>query len=118
MAGDYNAKLELSIQRNNIKQKESRNGRMLRETVEDTETIAVNINPKDCERTRENRNNSSEKSVIDYIVTTRDVANNIEHLKVDIEGTYRIKGKKESDHNTILITVKCDIHQTTERKKI
>ena len=48
-------------------------------------------------------------SIIDYILTTEKIASHVNEIKIDEEGTYRIKGNKESDHNTILMEVDISI---------
>ena len=47
--------------------------------------------------------------------------NQIKDIKVDEQGMYRIKGRTESDHNTILVTINTDIKprkETTKRWKL
>ena len=44
--------------------------------------------------------------LLDYIITTEAIERNTTSLIIDEEGTLRIKGKKESDHNTILMAIK------------
>ncbi len=97
LAGDFNAKLKVSIPEKNIHQEMSRNGELLQELIEDTETIPINTLNNTCEWTRENRRNQSEKSVIDYILVTPDTQPNICETRVDTSGTHRLKGRKETD---------------------
>ena len=56
--------------------------------------------------TRVNRKKSKEKSVIDYILASPYIAKGIQTLNVDEEGHLRVKGKNETDHNTITMTTK------------
>ena len=56
--------------------------------------------------TRVNRKKSEEKSVIDYILASPYIAKAIQTLIVDEEGHLRVKGKNETDHNTITTTIK------------
>ncbi len=58
LAGDFNAKLELNIPDKNIYQSTSRNGEMLKELLEDTDSQAINTKNNVCEWTRENRKKS------------------------------------------------------------
>ncbi len=44
---------------------------MLKELLEGTDSEAINMKKNVCEWTRENRKNPNEKSVIDYIITTK-----------------------------------------------
>ena len=57
--------------------------------------------------TRVNRNNPNEKSVIDYVIMPEEHSKWITENIVDEQGTMRIKGRKESDHNTMLVTIAC-----------
>lgn len=114
LAGDFNAKLNIKIPEKNINQKISRNGELLKELLEDTETIPINTDPTICEWTRENRKNPNEKSVIDYIIVTPETQANIVETRVDKAGTHRLKGKKETDHNTILLELDNTIHPATQ----
>ncbi len=57
--------------------------------------------------TRVNRNKPSERSVIDYIVVKKEDSAAVTENIVDEIGQYRIKGMKDTDHNTLLITFKC-----------
>ncbi len=102
LMGDFNAKIKVDIR--HATQPESRNGKYLQELIETTQTYPTNLQSKTGLWTRENRNNESEKSIIDYILTTADIANNVENIEVDEAGTHRLKGKKQSDHNTITLT--------------
>ena len=40
---------------------------------------------------------------IDYVLMTEEAAQTTKYLEIDEEGTHRLKGKEDSDHNTILI---------------
>ena len=57
--------------------------------------------------TRVNRNKPSEKSVIDYIITTPTIHKHKNRIMMitDESGEFRVKGKKESDHNTMILTI-------------
>ena len=60
---------------------------------------------------------TSEKSVIDYVLTTPQIAKNIQSIIVDEDGSLRVKGKKESDHNTIVMSIKInDSRQPTYKQ--
>lgn len=59
--------------------------------------------------------------MIDYILTSPEIENAITSIIIDEEGAHRIKSKKESDHNTILMTIKINtprMPQYTERWKL
>ena len=69
----------------------------------------ANTQPGTCAWTREHRKNDKEKSIIDYILVSKDQEQNIEEIRVDTQGTHRLKGREETDHNTILMTIKKQI---------
>ena len=103
IAGDFNAKI--TINNKECKQSESRNGKMLQNIIEDNNLIVANLKADAGIWIRVNKKNNKEKSVIDHILTTPYVANNIQTLIVDEEGHLRIKGKNETDHNTITMSI-------------
>ncbi len=102
----------------NIKQKISRNGEMLKELLEDTDSIAINMRKDVCQWTREHRRNASEKSVIDYVIVTQKSQQNIKATRIDVEGTHRLKGKEETDHNTILMETDFEVKTKPTYKKV
>ena len=68
--GDLNAKVEINS--HECKQKESRNGNILQEYIRQTNTIILNKTENHQGTwTRVNRKNNNERSVIDYIITSR-----------------------------------------------
>ncbi len=118
LVGDFNAKLNIHLPEKKITQKMSRNGEILQGLLNDTETVAVNMNKDVCQWTREHRKNQNEKSVIDYIITTNKSKEKIKLTRIDTEGTHRLKGKEETDHNTILMETNFDVRTTPTHKKI
>ncbi len=96
----------------------SRNGELLKELIEDTETIPINMDPKVCDWKRENRKRKQEKSVIDYILVTPETLPNVKEIRVDTAGTHRIKGKEETDHNTILLELNNNINTYNQPRNI
>ena len=112
--GDFNAKL--NIEENNVKQQMSANGKHLKNLIDMNKLETVTIKPDTTKWTRQNRNNTEEKSVIDYIITTPKTAMTTTETIVDEEGAYRIKGNKESDHNTLLMEFNLNIPK--EKRKI
>ena len=68
--------------------------------------------------TRVNRNNHLEKSVIDYILATPQVAKQSKNIIIDETGNLRMTGRKESDHNTITMETKCQTRESQEKKWI
>ncbi len=118
LLGDFNAKLEINIPAKNIYQTQSRNGEILKSLLEDTETVALNTKENVCEWTRENRKKTEEKSVIDYAIVTRKTETKVREIRVDIEGTHRLKGKEETDHNTILLETDMQIKEKPTVKRV
>ena len=92
LAGDFNAKLQINT--NSCKQYISRNGKLLGEIMDNNDLTPANLNSNHGIWTRVNRKNAEKKSVIDYILTTEQMARNIQSVIVDEEGNLRIKGKK------------------------
>ena len=87
-------------------QTENSNGKKLQRIIDNNSLIPISTKAHYGLWTRVNRNNTEERSVIDYIITTETIERNTTSLIIDKEGTLRIKGKKESDHNTILMAIK------------
>ena len=114
LTGDFNAKLE--IKEKNHQQKISPNGKHLQNLINMNMLQTANINSESIGWTRQNRKNENEKSIIDYIIATEGIAAHIKETITDEKGTYRIKGKKESDHNTLLMEINTNIIK--ERKTI
>ena len=110
--GDYNAKIQ--INHPTYQQKTSRNGTLLAQLLEDTNTQpGPTTSTETIHWTRENRNNPNEKSIIDYVIADANIAKQITELKIDDIGLLTLKGKKDTDHNTITLTVK---RQTSKPK--
>ena len=55
--------------------------------------------------TRVKKKDTSERSVIDYILASQEVAKMIKYIEIDEHGTMRLKGKEETDHNTITVEI-------------
>ena len=81
--------------------------------IEDTKLTPINTQERTYKWTRQNRKNPTEKSVIDYILVSKEYERSIEEITVDEMGIYRIKGKVDSDHNTINTTITSNL--TTKR---
>ena len=111
---DFNAKLEIND--NHIRQNKSRNGKLLGKLIEDTGLTPINKQQGKCKWTRQNRNNSMKKSVIDYILVSKQYVNNIKEINVDEIDMYRLKGKADSDHNTITTTINSNL--TTRKRTV
>ena len=116
LTGDFNAKLE--IKKGIISQEESTRGTLLKQLLKETDMIPVSIENANGDYTRVNRNKLSEKSIIDYILMTRRIAEKATDTNIDEVGIMRIKGKKESDHNTMTTSVRTKWENTVENKKV
>ena len=104
IAGDFNAKLE--VNRGDCVQTLSRNGKILKDIIKENNLTPVNLTADYGIWTRENRQNTTKKSVIDYIMATLLISQSIQTVIVDEKGHLRVKGKNETDHNTLLMSIK------------
>ena len=100
LAMDANAKIGI------LNETISRNGKLLLDVVEKHKLTVINCTSK-CKGsiTRQNTVNSNEMSAIDYIITSPAVEKWISEMVIDEDGLLKIKGKKESDHNTISVKI-------------
>ena len=115
--GDLNAKIAINKQQ--CKQKLSRNGSLLQEFLKQTNTVIINTTEKHQGTwTRVNRRNNSEKSVIDYIITGYPMKTKIVESATDTDNMYQIAGINQTDHNVITATINTEIaiSSTTTRK--
>ncbi len=115
--GDLNGKLH--INRGECKQEGSRNGAMLQNHMDTTNMTAVNtLNTHTGNWTRVNRKRPDEKSIIDYILISQPLTDNVIESNTDEHGIYRIAGENATDHNTITCTVNTEIkrEQQSTRK--
>ena len=55
--------------------------------------------------TRKNTKNASETSAIDFVVANPVMSALVTKMLIDEEGIYKIKGKHETDHNTICLDI-------------
>jgi hypothetical protein len=113
LTGDFNAKLQINTPP--INQNESRNGKLLKDLLKNTELNPVSIENIYINWTREHRKKHNEKSTIDYILMTKNIANQVENIQIDSNHIYTLKGKEETDHNTII--VKTNITTNTQNNK-
>ena len=118
LSGDFNAKLKVTKSTPNICQDESRNGQILKEMMYQTCMTAKSLEANDGNWTRVHRKNSSEKSIIDYILINKQNAHDITDLVIDEEGTHRIKGREETDHNTVTFKLKTETDNKVNYRKI
>ena len=104
LGGDFNAKLH--VIKDGQTQKQSRNGKILQDLIDNTQLTPITTKADYGFYTRVNRNDPNEKSMIDYIMTTAPIAKNVSSTIIDEDGAHRVKSKKDSDHNTILISLR------------
>ena len=104
VAGDFNAKLKITSEKGN--QEESRNGQLLQTIITKTNLNPIMLEPDIGHWTWVNRNNPNEKSIIDYILMTEKLTTQRGVTIIDEVGQLRIKGKNETDHNTITTSIK------------
>ena len=84
----------------------SRNGALLIKVLELTGLTLMNKNTK-CQGsiTRTNTKNPNEISAIDFVTTSENVATWIKDMTIDECGLTKVKGKNDSDHNTIIVNM-------------
>ena len=64
-------------------------------------------------------NNPSEKSAIDFVVADRKVTESVTSMVIDEIGILKIKGRAETDHNTILLNMKMEqIERYVQQKTV
>ena len=108
---DANAKIGL------LNEPISRNGRYLLQVIEETNLQIMNKSDKCVGKiTRMNTKNSNEYSAIDYVLTTEGTEPSIINITIDEEGLYKIKGKNETDHNSIIVNI--NVKQLDKQKPL
>ena len=112
LTGDFNAKIQ--IIKEHITQNPSRNGHILQNLIDELELIPVSTRAEDGTWTWEKRTNENQKSVIDYILISQDLEDLIVENSVDSKGTFRLKGRKESDHNSMFIKANLPLKKESE----
>ena len=114
LAGDYNAKLKVKKD-GEIIQKQSPNGKLLQRMIKMTDMTAISLNTTQGTWTRQNRHNEKEKSIIDYMICSKNMVEQIINTEIDEEGIIRPKGTNETDHNTILTRINMQIQKHTQK---
>ena len=112
--GDLNAKLEIT--KNQCTQKVSRNGTLLQECIKQTNTTVINSKKNHQGTwTRVNRKNSEEKSIINYVITSKLIK--VIESATDTDNTYRIEGINQTDHNVITATINTELEKATKKNE-
>ena len=115
LTGDFNAKL--AINKGEIKQNESPNGKLLRELLENTGMKAISTESQTGTWTRVKQTiRRLERSVIDYILIKEEDTELVTENNIDELGALKLKGRTESDHNTMTISITAPI--TKDKKTI
>ena len=93
----------------------SRNGKLLLEVFNSTNIHVLN-NTDICSGkiTRKNTKNDNEFSAIDFVLASEGARSWVQHMQIDEEGLTRVKGKNNTDHNTISINL--TLHGTHQPK--
>ncbi len=63
------------------------------------------------------RNNTKTHSIIDYILTTESMKRQIRDNIVDEDGLYRIKGRTNFDHSTMITRIGRDVKKIYNNNK-
>ena len=109
---DFNAKLEIKDEK--YKQTQSKAGDRLADLIKKHNLVPISLKSTTGKWTWQSRQNNQEKSIIDYVLVTPGLANSITEINVDEAGLHRIKGKTETDHNTIIIELNLNYDEETE----
>ena len=116
LMGDFNAKLK--IDKEECTQHQSRNGRFLRNMIKTLDLTIVNKLPEHKGTwTRINTKNQLQRSVIDYIITSKQLCHLITDSETDTNQTYQIKGKNPTNHNIIKMSLNLELKQKNETCK-
>ena len=103
LAMDANAKIGL------LNETISRNGKLFLDIFKQYNLTVMNNTSKCAGRiTRQNTAISEEVSAIDFIIANNIVEKWISEIIIDEDGLLKVKGKKETDHNTILVKMKIE----------
>ena len=110
VVGDFNAKLKSNLQ--NV----SKNGKLLEQVINDFDMKVTDTLPI-CEGqwTRVNNNNSSERSIIDYLLLSEKLEPNLKELLSKTICSYKVTNDKKtySDHNAFIFNMHTRIKKTT-----
>ena len=97
----------------------SRNGKCLLQVFEKMNLHVLN-NTEKCKGkiTRVNTKNHTEYSAIDFVVVSEETKPWIKNMLIDEDGLFKVKGRNQSDHNTILIELHIigTFHHKTTKK--
>ena len=90
-------------------EEKSRNGKLLDEVFENHGLVVMNRSERCVGKiTRQCTTNKEEKSAIDFVVTGDSMEKEILSMLIDEEGILKVKGQKDTDHNTIVVNLKME----------
>ena len=108
LGGDFNAKLKIEAQKE--KQEQSRNGKILQELIQRKRSGSDHNKSwwRDMDKNWMEQQGKKVNSGLQYILTTRYIAQNVTYTIVDEEGGKKVCGnnKKVTDHNTLITNIK------------
>ena len=114
IVGDLNAKLGKTVIKNHDIHDMSANGKLLYDIINKYNLCVVNA-LRLCKGvfTRVNNKNSAEKSVLDYVIVSSNLSDNIQSLTIDegkLSAPWRNlqRGKRLTDHNAIIFELQCE----------
>ena len=100
---DANAKIGL------LGEEKTRNGRLILEVFQQTGLTIINNSEKcDGKITRKNTKNEHEISAIDFVVANQEAEKMVNKMVIDENGIYKVRGKNDTDHNTICVDIVID----------
>ena len=123
IVGDLNAKLGKTVMNRDIHDM-SANGKLLYDIINKYNLCVVNA-LRLCKGvfTRVNNKNSAEKSVLDYVIVSSNLSDNIQSMTID-EGKLFTpwrnlqRGKRFTDHNAIIFELQCERSKGNDRSLI
>ena len=75
----------------------------MQDMINNTNMVAKSLSSTIGNWTRVKRKDPTERSIIDYVLMSEEISNSTKSIEIDEIGMHRLKGKEESDHNTITI---------------
>ena len=110
---DGNAKIGL------LNEPISRNGKYLLQVIEETNLLVINKSNKCSGKiTRRNTKRSDEYSAIDFVLATENTESIIKNMIIDEDGLFKVKGKNETDHNSIFVNLSVNQIDKLKPRKI
>ena len=111
---DGNAKMGL------LGENVSRNGKLLLQVAKDSCLTIMNKSEK-CHGkvTRQDSKHPEKRSAIDFVFASPVLEKSIIEMKIDEDGMFRLKGKNETDHNSIMLKIELTTaHEKSQKRKV